>query len=99
VIGAFLKPKVFSKCNANTSGLQWEVQQTYPDASSDWDPKALESPDRDGTGTCMCLFYANYVHFQGCESVRKVLREYKACTQATTLSILFYDSFVCQPSH
>lgn len=30
---------------------KWEVQQTYPDAGSDYDPKALENPDRDGTGT------------------------------------------------
>ena len=29
----------------------WEVQQTYPDQSSDWDPKGLSAPDRDGTGS------------------------------------------------
>lgn len=28
----------------------WDIQQTYPDQSSDWDPKALDEPSRDGTG-------------------------------------------------
>lgn len=29
----------------------WEIQQTLPDQSSDWDPKALSPPDRSGTGS------------------------------------------------
>ena len=28
----------------------WEIQQTYPNQNSDWDPKALDEPSRDGTG-------------------------------------------------
>lgn len=29
----------------------WDVQQPYSDQSSDWDPKGLSAPDRDGTGS------------------------------------------------
>lgn len=28
----------------------WEIRQTYPDHDSDWDPKTLDKPSRDGTG-------------------------------------------------
>ncbi|KAL8756549.1 MAG: hypothetical protein Q9184_004463 [Pyrenodesmia sp. 2 TL-2023] len=29
----------------------WEIQQTYPDQGSEWDPKGLSDPNRDGTGS------------------------------------------------
>lgn len=29
--------------------VSWEVQQTYPQQSSEYEPKGLDSPDRDGT--------------------------------------------------
>lgn len=29
----------------------WQIQQTYPDQNSDWDPKSLSEPSREGTGS------------------------------------------------
>ncbi|KAL8694715.1 MAG: hypothetical protein Q9224_003515, partial [Gallowayella concinna] len=29
----------------------WDIQQTYPDQGSEWDPKGLSDPNRDGTGS------------------------------------------------
>ncbi|KAI4122687.1 MAG: hypothetical protein LQ338_005669 [Usnochroma carphineum] len=29
----------------------WDIQQTYPDQGTEWDPKGLSDPNRDGTGS------------------------------------------------
>lgn len=34
---------------SNVNLAKWDIRQTYPDASHDWDPSATESPNRDGT--------------------------------------------------
>lgn len=34
---------------SNVNLVSWDVQQTYPIVTEDWQPKAIQSPDRDGT--------------------------------------------------
>ncbi|OBT39681.1 hypothetical protein VE00_09135 [Pseudogymnoascus sp. WSF 3629] len=39
------------KLESKVSIASWDIQQTYPDQGSDWDPKSLTDVNRDGTAS------------------------------------------------
>ncbi|KFX92564.1 hypothetical protein V490_05317 [Pseudogymnoascus sp. VKM F-3557] len=39
------------KLESKVSIASWDIQQTYPDQGSDWDPKSLSEVNRDGTAS------------------------------------------------